>query len=109
MNMKPVELQFAIHKNDEAGLKQNQLMHKPVHDQAVLAGEAGREMEKERRTAAATEASKFANIHDDEGQPGQRDSGGRSGGRRSGGRGEEPGSSGADGHPYKGRHIDLLL
>lgn len=108
MNMKPVELQFAIHKNDEAGLKQNQLMHKPVHDQAALAGEAGRETEKERRTAAGTEASKRADIRDDEGQPDRRGSGGRSGGRRSGG-GEDPGSSGADGHPYKGRHIDLLL
>ena len=106
MSLKPVELQFAIHKNDQAGLKQHQLMQKPVQDQAVLSDAADKNTVKERQVSGKTEETERAAIKDD----GSRRQEGRSGKRREAeAASDDKKAPPAGEHPYKGRHIDLSL
>lgn len=56
MSLKSIEMQFALHKNDEVGLKQHQLMNKPVQDQTVLSNEAEKNTLKERHVTAKAES-----------------------------------------------------
>ncbi|NOU93405.1 hypothetical protein GC093_09265 [Paenibacillus sp. LMG 31456] len=108
MSMRPVELQFALHKNDEAGLLQNQLNHKPQQDQVQLASASLKQAEKERQVASKADDVLHASVHDQE-----RD---KSGGRKQKAR-SKPGVSesedskaiGRIDHPFKGKHIDLSL
>ncbi|WP_284639089.1 hypothetical protein [Paenibacillus silviterrae] len=108
MNMKPVEMQFALHKNDEVGLKQHQLQHKPIQDQAVLLEASERKTENDRQISSKTEETAHAFIRDESKQ-----SGGHPKERKR--KRQEPGSNGqpsqarAKDHPFKGHHIDLSL
>jgi hypothetical protein len=112
MNVKGVDLQFAIHKNDEAGLKQNQLMQRPINDQALLGHEANQALQKERTRAGKVNESAGKRINADQEEKEQS----RQDDRRQGTKRTQPpkpaGSAKADEgpkHPYKGRHIDLTL
>jgi len=112
MNVKGVDLQFAIHKNDEAGMRQNQLMQRPVHDQAVLGQEANEAQLKERTRTGKVNESAGKRIHADqeEREQSRRDEHGRGNKRNvpanvaDGNKSEQQPQ-----HPYKGRHIDLSL
>ncbi|UJF35369.1 hypothetical protein [Paenibacillus hexagrammi] len=111
MSMKAIDLQFAVHKNDEAGIRQNQMMQKPRLDEALLENQASQTVERDRHRSSKLEESAKSNIHDQAHQ-GQ-------------GRGQEPVSSNAKekqssdaagsasstcfDHPYKGHHIDVTL
>lgn len=106
MSLRPVELQFVLHKNDEAGLKQNQLNHKPIQDQAVLADDAARQTEKERQSiiksekpqqSAVLDGEKEHTGHHKEQSPDKRDST------------HAKSDMERIEHPFKGRHIDLSL
>ena len=46
MSFKAIDLQFAVHKNDEAGIKQNQLMQKPRQDETILENQAAQTTER---------------------------------------------------------------
>lgn len=107
MSLKSIEMQFALHKNDEAGLKQHQLMNKPVQDQTVLSNEAEKHTLKERQVAAKAEETNGSTVKDD----GPKRQHGQEKRRRDG---KFAGQSGARpkprrDHPFKGQHIDLSL
>jgi len=108
MSLRPVELQFALHKNDEVGLKQNQLNQKPQDDQLQLANAAMKQMDRERQVTGKADDVLHASVHDQEKD--------KSGGRKantSGKKGSRPDDnskeSGRNDHPFKGKHIDLSL
>lgn len=53
MSFKAIDLQFAVHKNDEAGIRQNQLMQKPRQDETILENQAAQSTEKIGTAAAS--------------------------------------------------------
>ncbi|WP_088833245.1 hypothetical protein [Paenibacillus tyrfis] len=110
MSMKPVEMQFALHKNDEAGLKQHQMVQKRVEDQAMLNSSNEKSTIKERQVSAKTEETSQASIKDDQsGRSGERDTRGGAGANKSAEEAKQAPSSTGPEHPYKGHHIDLIL
>lgn len=104
MSLKLVEMQFAFHKNDEVGIKQQQLNHKPGHDQSQLADATDKQTIKERQVSARLEETTGAAIRDG-GQPsqGKREQDHRAPKKRK----NESRPEAAD--PYKGRHFDVSL
>lgn len=64
MSFKAIDLQFAVHKNDEAGIKQNQLMQKPRQDGTILENQATQTTERDRGRASKLEESGRADIMD---------------------------------------------
>lgn len=105
MSSKPIELQIAIPRTSEIGQAQLHLMHKPQHDQALLAAKRMEQQARERKKSTKVGEPSGAQVHErpDDGL----------GGRPQPGQEKE-----ADGqtatkspavHPYKGRHIDLSL
>ncbi|UUZ85953.1 hypothetical protein LJK88_22390 [Paenibacillus sp. P26] len=109
MSMKLVEMQFALHKNDEAGLKQHQLMQKPASDQSHLADAAEKQTHKERRISTKTEETGQAAIRDSGSQPGGGQGQGSSRRRKTAAETDEKPAVRSQEHPFKGRHIDLTL
>ncbi|MFD0680124.1 MULTISPECIES: hypothetical protein [unclassified Paenibacillus] len=108
MSMRPVELQFALHKNDEAGMLQNQLNHKPQQDQVQLAAASLKHAEKERQVASKADDVLHASVHDQErDKSGDRRQKSRS--KPAAGATEDSKAIGRNDHPYKGKHIDLSL
>lgn len=107
MSLKSIELQFALHKNDEVGLKQHQLMNKPVQDQTVLSNEAEKNTLKERQVTAKAEETSGSAVKDD-GSKQQNGQGKRRGGSKSVGQSDAKPERRRD-HPFKGQHIDLSL
>jgi hypothetical protein len=106
MSFKAIDLQFAVHKNDEAGLKQNQLSHKPQQDQAVLENQMGLSAERERQRSQKVEQGLSNGIHQEHQKNGKQQDR-----RRSNPPKASPSSSAANhaDHPFKGHHIDLSL
>jgi len=108
MSMKSVDLQFALHKNDEAGLRQNQLAQKMRQDEAVLEHQAVQETERERQRSAKVEQNGASGIRsDDKPKQEQRSNGKPRKGRAAAQSAEK--TAHAPDHPYKGHHIDLSL
>jgi hypothetical protein len=107
MSMKSIDLQFAVHKNDEAGIRQNQLMQKPRQDETILENQAVQTSERDRSRSGKLEESARTNIND-HGQEKQRGNKGKSRGKAN----VEPqttASAHQSDHPYIGHHIDLSL
>lgn len=110
MSMKPVEMQFALHKNDEAGLKQHQMVQKRVEDQAMLNSSNEKSTIKDRQVSAKTEETGQASIKDDQsGRSGERDPRGGGGAKKSAEESKQAPGDTAPEHPFKGHHIDLTL
>lgn len=107
MSLKSIEMQFAFHKNDEAGMKQNQLMQKPIQDQVLLSDAAEKSTEKERRISSKTEAAKQASIKDDDNSRNSKQGPGNHRKNRSLQTDNQQHHS--SDHPFKGHHIDLSL
>lgn len=104
MGLKPVELQVAIHRTGEVGTIQNQLSQKPIHDQAMLAAAAARQMEDMRKKShAANRSDEDVNIKRDGSQSSDREANPHVANKQKS-EAEEPIE-----HPYKGHHIDLSL
>jgi hypothetical protein len=107
MSFKAIDLQFAVHKNDEAGIRQNQLMQKPRQDETILENQAAQTTEKDRHRSSKLEESVRADIKDHSGQKQQTTKVET----------KNKGKSITDSsdlksqpdHPYKGHHIDLSL
>ncbi|MNI17086.1 hypothetical protein D3C73_704440 [compost metagenome] len=106
MSLKSIDLQFALHKNDEAGFKQNQLSHKPQQDQAVLENQASSLTEKDRgRSHKVGESSSTGIQHENNNKDKQQRKG------KLASKKVQTSSSAtkhAD-HPFKGQHIDFSL
>lgn len=107
MSFKAIDLQFAVHKNDEAGIRQNQLMQKPRQDETILENQTAQTTEKDRHRSGKLEESVRTDIKD-RGEQKQKSNKGRSKVKGN----TVSASSEVDhqpGHPYKGHHIDLSL
>lgn len=106
MSFKAIDLQFAVHKNDEAGIKQNQLMQKPRQDGTILENQATQTTERDRGRTSKLEESGRADIMDRREQK-------KSQIGKSKTRGTLESTSTETEHqpehPYKGHHIDLSL
>ncbi|WNR46671.1 hypothetical protein [Paenibacillus roseipurpureus] len=109
MSFKAIDLQFAVHKNDEAGIKQNQLMQKPRQDEAILENQASQATEKDRYRSSKLEESARADIKDRREQKHAK----RVKKKRETSATDALSSSfvseSQSSHPYKGHHIDLSL
>lgn len=107
MSFKAIDLQFAVHKNDEAGIRQNQLMQKPRQDETILENQAVQTTEKDRHRSSKLDESVRPDFKDHSEQKQQSNKGGARKKAKST-------SALAEGqhqpdHPYKGHHIDLSL
>jgi hypothetical protein len=109
MSLRPVELQIALHKNNEAGLIQNQLNQKPGQDQSLLASAATKEIEKERQVTGKADDVQQNAIRDQEREAADRTHKKTRSKRGSGSVEEDTASKERRVHPYKGKHIDLSL
>ncbi|MBP1961082.1 hypothetical protein [Paenibacillus aceris] len=107
MSLKAIDLQFAVHKNDEAGIRQNQLMQKPRQDETILENQASQSTEKDRHRSSKLEESIRAEIKDHNGQKQQMTKKKSKNKRLSLSDSTEPDHQPF--HPYKGHHIDLSL
>ncbi|MDR6552791.1 hypothetical protein [Paenibacillus qinlingensis] len=106
MSFNAIDLQFAVHKNDEAGIKQNQLMQKPRQDETILENQATQTTERDRGRTSKLEEGGRADIKDRREQ--KKAQLGKSKTRRpleslSKDTEQQPM------HPYKGHRIDLSL
>lgn len=109
MSMKPIEMQFALHKNDEVGLKQHQLQHKPLQDQAILSDATDKKTEKDRHISSKTAETAHSSIRD-EGKDSSHSSKGRKrNSKASTDEKDAPAPARTKDHPFKGHHIDLSL
>ncbi|GFZ84054.1 hypothetical protein GCM10008018_32530 [Paenibacillus marchantiophytorum] len=107
MSFKAIDLQLAVHKNDEAGIRQNQLMQKPRQDETILENQSLQNTERDRHRSSKLEESARADIKDQSGQN-QQTSKGKSKGKRKAD-GKSSAAPHEPEHPYKGHHIDLSL
>jgi len=108
MSLRPVELQFVLHKNDEVGIKQNQLNHKPTHDQAMLAEDAARQADKQRQTIMKSEKPQQASITDSEKESSEERKENKQSPDKRNTMQSKPDMEKIE-HPFKGRHIDFTL
>jgi hypothetical protein len=104
MSLKSVEMQIAIPRTNEAGMVQNQLSHKPMHDQAALASGTVQQAQQLRQKAAKVDESVSKRIKDGSGE--QR---GKQPKAHAGSKSVKKQADEAHGHPYKGHHIDFSL
>jgi hypothetical protein len=109
MSLRPVELQFALHKNDEAGLKQNQLNNKPIQDQSLLAEASAKQTEKERQIAGKADNVNQSSVRDQEKEKSDRLKKSARTRRNTSQTEEKEFAVERSDHPFKGKHIDLLL
>ncbi|TVY10631.1 hypothetical protein [Paenibacillus cremeus] len=106
MSLRSIELQFVLQKNDEAGVKQHQMMHKPVEDQTSLSEAAEKNIVNERHVTAKLDEIHQASVNDHA----PKKQHGRTGKRGSQNRQDQSqGEAGHNDHPFKGRNIDLSL
>lgn len=107
MSFKAIDLQFAVHKNDEAGIRQNQMMQKPRQDETILENQAAQSTDKDRHRSSKLEESARADIKD-HGRHNQQSTKGKSMSKKPSDSSTSESSHQPD-HPYKGHHIDLSL
>lgn len=109
MSLKSIDMQVSVHRNPEAGQLQQQLQHKQVHDQAVLADTTDKNAIRERQRSAKVDDTAEAKIRDEGHSGGGR--GNHPDERRPGKAPDGKGKAGEKGieHPFKGHHIDLSL
>lgn len=104
MGLKPIELQVAIPRTGEAGILQNQLLQKPVHDQTMLAAAAAKQMEEMRKKSQDVKQTETGLKTDRDGQQQGHDHNQDASSNK-----DQSESTQTVEHPYKGHHIDLSL
>ncbi len=106
MSLKPIELQIALPRTQDAGTMQQKLVHKPIHDQELLAVRTMKEQEELRKKSQKVEASDKMMIEDEkEDSAGQQDDEEQKSSKEKQSQVKEASIA----HPYKGHHIDLSL
>jgi hypothetical protein len=110
MSFKAIDMQIAVQKSTETGMKQNQLMHKPVLDQAMLATTIERNADAARQKSSKVDESVNHVIRDDQ-ENGKNKLLKQTKKKQANAAGsiEESRTSANFSHPYKGKHIDLSL
>ncbi|KRE56644.1 hypothetical protein [Paenibacillus sp. Soil750] len=106
MSFKAIDLQFAVHKNDEAGIKQNHMMQKPRQDGTILENQAIQTTERDRGRTSKLEESGRADILDRREQKKTQIGKGKTRGQLNN-LSTDPEHQ--PDHPYKGHHIDFSL
>jgi Ni,Fe-hydrogenase I large subunit len=110
MSFKAIDMQFAIQKSTETGMKQNQLMHKSVLDQANLAISLEKGIDATRQKTSKVEETVNHIIRDDQ-QNGKNKLLKQTKKKQDNiaGKTEAAQVSVNSAHPYKGKHIDFTL
>jgi hypothetical protein len=110
MSLKAIDMQIAVQKSTETGMKQNQLMHKPVLDQAMLAANIEKNAEATRQKSSKVDEIANHVIRDDQ-ENGKNKLLKQTKKKQANAMGNKdaPHSSANVGHPYKGKHIDFSL
>jgi hypothetical protein len=110
MSFKAIDMQIAVQKSMETGIKQNQLMHKPVLDQANLAVNIERNADATRQKSSKVDETINHVIRDGQ-ENGKNKLLKQTKKKQANATGsiEAPGTSANAGHPYKGKHIDFSL
>jgi hypothetical protein len=106
MSMRSIDLQFALHKNDEAGIKQHKLSHKPQEDQSILETQSSVINEKQSQRAGMVDESSQAGVRDAMQEKNQKQGKDK---KKHNSKSQESRTAGRSDHPYKGQHIDLSL
>lgn len=106
MSLKSIDMQMAIHRNSDAGRKQNELTHKPGQDQSLLAGQNVKKAEQALHQATGVGETHYANIREGGKDPKKRRGEEAAAGKKTR---KNDKAEPAPPHPYKGRHIDLSL
>ncbi|NEW05573.1 hypothetical protein GK047_06010 [Paenibacillus sp. SYP-B3998] len=107
MSMKAIELQFAVHKNDEAGIRQNQLMQKPRQDETILENQSVQTTERDSHRSGKLEESARTNVNDMDKQKQKHQKGKNK--QKAKVESHAILNTHHSDHPYKGHHIDLSL
>jgi hypothetical protein len=110
MSLKSIDMQIAVQKSTETGMKQNQLQHKPVLDQSMLATKEEKNSEMARQRSSKVDETANHRIRDDQ-------LNGKNKWIKQEKKKQDKGITNEDAqhtanrveHPYKGRHIDLSL
>jgi hypothetical protein len=105
MSLKTIDLQMAIHRNDEAAIQQNQLAHKPEADRTLLAEQAAKQTERAREQTAKLEHTAEMHIQGGGKQAAQP----QSRKRRRESRPDAAAEPKSAPHPYKGHLLDVSL
>lgn len=104
MTLKSIEMQVAIPRTGDAGNLQNQLLQKPVHDQAMLAAATMKQREKQRKTSNKVDETLSEQLKaDQDGNKSYQQMGQNKSTKKTKEKHHEIE------HPYKGHHIDLSL
>ncbi|OCT13790.1 hypothetical protein A8709_19640 [Paenibacillus pectinilyticus] len=106
MSFKAIDLQFAVHKNDEAGIKQNQLMQKPRQDSTLLENQAMQSTDIDRQRTGKLEESHRSDMKDQRKEKQSQMSKSKTKGPMDSAVTEHDHQPE---HPYKGHHIDFSL
>lgn len=107
MSLKAIDIQMAIHRNDEAGLRQNQLTHKPEVDQSQLGQQMQKQAEREQQQAVKAEQPAEAHLRGAGTEAGGERRQGTRKARTSKSANSEAPETKAVPHPFKGHFIDL--
>jgi hypothetical protein len=110
MSLKSIDMQFAVQKSTETGMKQNQLQHKPVLDQSMLASKEEKNIEIARHRSSKVDETANHRIRDHQSKD-------KNKGLNQEKKKQDKNTTNVDTqqtannleHPYKGRHIDLSL
>jgi hypothetical protein len=110
MSFKAVDMQIAVQKSTETGMKQNQLMHKTVLDQAMLATNLEKRSDATRQKSSKVDESVNHLIRDDQ-ENGKNQLFKQSKKKMANptGKSEDTHTSARVDHPFKGKHIDFSL
>lgn len=106
MSLKAIEMQIAIPRTGDAGIHQNQLLQKPVADQASLAASILKQTEEKRKKSNKVDESSDSLKTDRE----DRNKGNHNKSQQINNKQQNnDGTTVMVEHPYKGQHIDLSL
>lgn len=107
MSSKSVEMQIAIPRTSEIGNVQNQLMQKPVYDQAALAAKTMQQKQRQLQQSTKVEEPPSSLVRDEQRESKKEQKQGKTKADA-----VTPGASSRSArteHPYKGKHIDFSL
>lgn len=107
MEFKPLDLQIAVHRTNEASIAQHHDQSKPQLDQQLLAGQHVRIQEKERTRSSEIDESAKSSVRDGKSSF----SGNKQGNHQeqSDQQLNQQAHSYPAEHPFKGKHIDFSL
>lgn len=105
MSLKSIDTQLSLSRARDVGAIQNQLNHKPSDDQQLLASQAQKRMDDERKKMSQLSKTSEMSVKDQHSQGHQ----GHEGSQQSKNNQKNEDDSHISDHPYKGHRIDISL